>query len=116
MNSPSDQPDMFGRDTLRRIPYRGYAPFVDSATSQAAADSIEPTRGTLQHDIHGYIRKMKRYGTTADQIEDKLGISLNTVRPRLRELEEMGLIAKTERTRPTRSGRQAKLYVSHEYA
>ena len=110
------QPDLFKPEPTRRIPYRGHAPYqAHSDTSKAAAVEIEPTRGTLQYDILEYVKKMKRYGTTADQIEAKCGISLNTVRPRLRELEEMGFIVKTTDTRPTRSGRQARTYVAYSY-
>lgn len=103
-------------EKLRRIPYRGKAPFVKgSDTSEAAAESIEPRKGNYQYEVLRYIRQMRSWGSTADQVEEKLGIPLNTVRPRLRELEDMGFIVKTPTKRPTRSGRGARVYVSYEY-
>lgn len=95
-----------------RIPYRGEAPHNESPTSREAAVKIEPKKGSLQHDVWRFIRLRNGHGATAQEVERGLDLSGNTVRPRLRELEEMQLIRKTDRTRETESGRAAVVYVA----
>jgi len=110
------QPDLWGSTATAcrpRIPYRGEAPHNRTATSEAAAREIEPQKGSLQYRVWQYIRSFGRWGATAQEIEHGLNLSGNTVRPRLRELEEMQLIQKTKRTRRTTSGRSAFVYVAN---
>jgi hypothetical protein len=95
-----------------RIPYRGEAPHNGTATSVEAAESVEPVRGSLQWRVWRYVNGRDLDGATAQEIERGLGLSGNTVRPRLRELEAMQLIQKTNRTRETASGRKATVYVA----
>lgn len=47
---------------------------------------------------------------TAQQISIDTGLSGNTVRPRLIELEERGLVQKSDEERRTLSGRRARVY------
>ena len=108
------QSDLFDPARPRpRIPYRGEAPHNRTATSKAAAVAIEPTKGSLQWQVWIFIKRQLTYGATAQQVEVGLGVSGNTVRPRLRELEEMQLIRKTDQTRDTTSGRAAVVYVAN---
>lgn len=95
-----------------RIPYRGQAPHNETPTSKAAAASIEPSKGSLQHDVWRYIKLRGGYGATAQEVEHGLAVAGNTVRPRLRELEEMQLIQKTDNKRRTDSGREAVVYIA----
>jgi len=53
-------------------------------------------------------------GGTRDELDQVLGITPNVTQPRLRELEQMELIKKTNERRPTRSGRSAVVYVAIE--
>ena len=95
-----------------RIPYRGKAPHTaGSDTSREAAESIEPEKGSLQYEVWRYLVKMRGFGATDEQGAKALKMSGNTYRPRRRELEEMGLIRKTDVRRPTDSGRSAAVYV-----
>ena len=50
-------------------------------------------------------------GATAEELEVDTGLSGNTVRPRLVELRAEGRILVAPRTRPTRSGARAMVYV-----
>lgn len=115
------QPDLFRAPQvtqaaeIRRIPYRGLAPHNQEETSRAAAESIDPHKGTLQWEVLRYIRKMGRYGATADEGAHALDLDSNTYTPRRRELAIMGFIIKSGEKRKTRSGRQAFVWVAHEY-
>lgn len=117
------QPDFFGNPDrgvapteMRRIPYRGLAPHNKTETSRAAAESIDPRKGTLQWEVLRYIRKMGRYGATDDEGSHALDMDGNTYRPRRRELAVMGFIVKSGEQRRTRSNRLAVVWVAHEYA
>ena len=55
-------------------------------------------------------------GLTADELEERLSMSGNSVRPRLRELLEAGQVTRTDRTRRTRSGSLALVCVVSEVA
>ena len=76
----------------------------------AAAESVEPVKGSLQWTVWRYVNRSPD-GATAQEIERGCALSGNTVRPRLRELEDMKLVRKTQRTRETASGRRATVYV-----
>lgn len=86
-----------------------------SATSAAAARSIAPLVGTIRRRVLDFVRSQPD-GATADEIEAALGLSGNTVRPRLIELqgrESDGsdrFIRQTERTRLTHARRKAVVY------
>jgi hypothetical protein len=81
-------------------------------TSRAAAEQIEPISGKARAGILDYLRSRGAEGATADEIEQDTGISGNTVRPRLCELDDLGRISKTDETRPTSSGRRAAVWVA----
>ncbi len=53
-------------------------------------------------------------GLTADDLEVRLSMSGNSVRPRLRELEAARQVTRTARTRRTRSGSLALVWVAGE--
>jgi len=74
-------------------------------TSIATAQRVAPKMGTVRARILDMIRL--KDGLTRDELEQLLGISPNTLNPRLRELEEMGWIEDSRTTRPTRSGSPA---------
>lgn len=56
------------------------------------------------------LASLRRYARTAEQIAIDIGRSGNTVRPRLLELEKMGLVRRSEQTRRTLSGRTATVW------
>jgi predicted ArsR family transcriptional regulator len=70
--------------------------------------------GTQRARIYDALQGAAPAGLTADELEHRLGLSGNAVRPRLLELAEMGAIKRTDRTRRTRSGALALLWVAVE--
>lgn len=102
------QPVVTRRETFR-VPYRGRAPHNKTATSEAAALEIEPQRGTLQWEVWRFVKQRGAYGATRQEISAGTGIAENTVRPRVNELLALGPLVETDETRPTTSGRQARV-------
>lgn len=78
-------------------------------TRREAKKAIEPRAANLREVVLGAIRSSG--GATGQQLEALTGLSGNTVRPRLRELEVAGRIKQSGETRATASGRQAAVYV-----
>jgi len=83
-----------------------------SATSVEAAQAIEPRAATLRRRVLDYLRECGDRGATRQEVEAALGMSGNTVRPRVCELMEMGLVQETTETRLTPSGRRAFVLVA----
>jgi hypothetical protein len=81
-----------------------------SPTSRAAAAKIEPRRNNLQAIVYAYIAACSA-GATDEEIQEGTGMNPSTQRPRRNELVEQGLIVDSGRTRPTRSGRAAVVWV-----
>jgi hypothetical protein len=75
-----------------------------SETSIAAAISIKRAIGPLHNRVIGMLRD---YPATDEEMIDHLGIVPNTLRPRRRELELMGIVVNTGEKRLTKSGRKA---------
>lgn len=90
---------------------RGTAPHNATATSQAAAEAIEPRAGTLCAQILAYIRSRGDDGATNDEIVEALGLRLQTVCARCNELWHARWIKKSGRTRKTSSGSEAAVWV-----
>ena len=83
-----------------------------SPTSRAAAAAIEPRAGTHRWAVLRLIRRYRTLGVTDEQMQDWLPMNPSTQRPRRIELVAAGLVADSGRTRPTRSGRQAVVWVA----
>ncbi len=99
--------DQIGTD---RYPAEGRAD-----TSRAAYESHAPkVRGRKRREVYVAIGKFG--GATAEQIEEATGMSGNTVRPRLKELEDGLFIVKTAETRMTRAGRAAIVWQPVQHA
>lgn len=82
-----------------------------SPTSKAAAIAIKPARQTLQARVLDLIRAAGYAGLTDEQIITILNMNPSTERPRRIELQEAGKIVDSGRTRKTRSGRNAVVWV-----
>jgi len=84
------------------------APSVNgSATSAAAADSLEPaTLNAMQQRVYEFICCTP---STDEEIADELAMNPSTVRPRRGELARRGLIVEAG-TRRTASGRMATIW------
>lgn len=90
------------------------APHNGTPTSIAAAEQIEPTAGTLRAAVLEYIRNCKQHGATDEEVQVALDMNPSTQRPRRQELEKQGFILRTDRTRLTKSGRSAVIFIAAE--
>lgn len=87
------------------------APYIKgSATSEAAAKSMEQSLSTLQKKLLVLVTESGKRGMTCDELEHRTNIRHQTLSARVRELYLRGRIYRTKRTRTTRSGRQAVVY------
>ena len=84
-------------------------PFSNSTTSREAAESIAPKSWTLRGCVLLYLKRAPD-GSTAQDIEQGLELSGNTVRPRIRELVKAGLVYDSGETRVLASGRKAIIW------
>lgn len=90
-------------------PYNGKAPFVaGSATSQAAAERVDPR---AEWRVYDYIARCGPEGATDDEVEVALRMRHQTASARRRTLVLKLKVRATERTRRTRSGRLARVWV-----
>jgi hypothetical protein len=94
--------------------YGGFPPHARTDTSIDAADSIIDSINELQRTILAFILDTEGEdvtGATCDEIEEELGLKHQTASARVRELSQRGLIVDSGDRRPTRSGRQAIVWV-----
>lgn len=90
-------------------------PFIrSSTTSKSAAEAIEPHTSYLEGLVLDAIRNAEPNGLTADEGEQRTGLIHQTYSARVRELEQRGLIRKTDMRRPTRRNRPATVYRATE--
>ncbi len=87
-------------------------PTNGTPTSNEAAERIEPAAGTLRELVLAYVRQCGEIGATDEEIQLALDMNPSTERPRRQELEKLGLILRTSRTRPTKSGRSAVIFIA----
>ena len=73
-------------------------------TSIGAANRVAPVAKSLREKC---LTVLSRGGFTADEIADRLGESILTIRPRVTELNKLGKIKDTGARRPNSSGRPA---------
>jgi hypothetical protein len=83
------------------------APYNGTATSKAAARSIEPVMGMQQRQVLAAI-KSATFGLTREEVADLTGLSDSAVRPRVVELMRARYIVERGE-RPTKSGRAGKV-------
>jgi hypothetical protein len=86
-------------------------PHCGVETSRQAAESVANVSGK-RAAVYRFIRGRGDRGATREEIEIGLGMRGNTVRPRVKELESVGLVRVTAVTRNTTSGRKANVIVS----
>lgn len=89
------------------------APHNGTPTSKAAATAIRPSADTLRAQVLEYVRLCGENGATREEVEIGLEMSGSTVRPRVVELMNRGLLRERENaTRGTESGRQARILLA----
>lgn len=86
-----------------------------SPESQDAAEAAAPIAGTKRHAVLAFIAAQGLTGATDDEIQIGLGMNPSTERPRRIELYEGRFIVKLHATRPTRSGKQAVVWLAGEH-
>lgn len=88
------------------------APFVaGSDTSEAAAESLEPSLNRLEAQVFSAIAARGEQGVTDDELELMTGLRHQTVSARRRTLVLKQLICDSTRRRLTRSGRSAVVWI-----
>lgn len=78
-------------------------------TSTEAYISIKSTASSMREQIHSFL-KLCSTGATCDSLEHVLGMRHQTCSARIRELVLNGSIKDSGERRPTRSGRNARVY------
>lgn len=84
-----------------------------SPTSIAAADKARHHVAIDRQQVLQYIIRAANHGATDDEIQEGLKMNPSTERPRRIELWHAKLVVDSGRTRPTRSGRQAIVWVAN---
>lgn len=83
-----------------------------SKTSKAAADSMVKSGKDLCARIMVLFRDVGAQGMTCDEVEEAMELRHQTASARIVELVDDGSLTKTDRTRKTRSGRAAAVYIA----
>lgn len=86
-------------------------PHNATATSRKAAESMKHRRETQQERIVEFLRARGPRGATREELEINLKINGNSLRPRMKELEQQGVVKNSGNKRPTLSGRDAEVFV-----
>ncbi len=86
-----------------------WTPASDHDTSREAASHVAKTglAGKVQRQV---LASIVAQDATAQQLEQRLGVPGNTIRPRIRELETLRFIEHAGNYRKAPSGRRAKVY------
>jgi predicted Rossmann fold nucleotide-binding protein DprA/Smf involved in DNA uptake len=87
-------------------------PSRDIDTSLAAAESIKKSLNAMQTNVLKFITGRGDHGATYDEVVRELNMKPQTASARVRELRARGRIAKSNKKRPTQSGRQAVVYTA----
>lgn len=103
------QPSMFDEPETP-APTAPYQPH--STPSRASADAIAPKAGTYRQKVYRTLLNAPD-GLTDEQMQTMLHMNPSTQRPRRIELVNAGLAYDSGRTRTTRSGRQATVWLAH---
>lgn len=111
VNRWDKQPDSTAR--LQLVPpVRSDAP----GTSHLAAHRIKGFAGTQRARVLVFIRSRGEHGATDPEIAAGIGIPIQSVNPRRGELAALGEIVLNGQTRPSPSGRPARVWIAAEFA
>lgn len=86
------------------------------ATSHAAGKEVKRSgrAGTLRARVFVQILRSGVDGATLDELEQIMGVPGNTLRPRRVELHEKGFVIDSGKRRPTRTGKDAIVWIVPE--
>jgi hypothetical protein len=82
-----------------------------SDESRESAELIEPDAASLRGRVLAYVRKCGATGATDDEMQVALKMNPSTQRPRRIELWKADLVKASGIKRPTRSGRNAMVWI-----
>ena len=85
-----------------------------SATSRAAALSVEPKTGTQRAVVLAFLRGRGPVGATGEQMQALRPLTANTQRPRRVELVQARLVMNSGSTSTTDSGKDAVVWIAAE--
>ncbi len=88
-----------------------FLPAEPRPTQVEAAAAVEPRTGTQRARVLAAIRTAGGDGLTDEEISARLGLSLNSARPRRLELVTARLVVASGRTRPTLGGGHATVWI-----
>lgn len=80
-------------------------------TRRKAAEFIANLKPGKRKEVYDFLLQRGDQGATDQEIQDALQMGESTQRPRRKELEEADVICASGRTRPTRSGLPAVVWV-----
>lgn len=83
-----------------------------SPTSVAAAEAIKGKAVSLRQAVLNFLREQGDLGATDEEMQGRLQMPGNTQRARRVELMKMGLVMYSARTRKTKSGRDAAVWIA----
>jgi len=83
-----------------------------SETSVAAAEAIAPVAATLRRMVYDAIAAAGVVGLTDEEMLAAVGLPPSSGRPRRIELVRAGLVVDSGKTRRTRSGRSAVVWLA----
>lgn len=83
-------------------------------TSRIAYQSVSV--GELGQRVLDFVQSAGSHGATCDEAMNTLGLTHQSASPRFTDLQDRGLIVRTDRRRMTRSGRPAAIYVLAQFA
>ena len=82
------------------------------STSMEAAASMGKAAGRMRAKILAHIACQGLLGATCDEVEQALGVTHQSCSARIWDLHRKGDLIRTTSKRPTRSGRNAYVYVA----
>lgn len=91
-------------------------PHNGTATSIAAAESMRPHAAAIRQRVFDFIQSRGHFGSTCDECEMAMDLSHQCCSARITDLHAPRIgparLIDSGRTRPTRSGRQATVWIA----
>lgn len=87
----------------------------DSETSRAAAEQSRPKAPSYRAACLGFVYGRARAGATNEEVATALGMKIQTVCPRMKELRETGQLVDSAMRRATESGRDAVVWIHKDF-
>lgn len=86
-----------------------------SATSRAAAESMQDAAGTIECRILAYVRARGPAGASSEEVSTALDLRVQTCSGRCATMLKHGRLLDSGRTRPTSSGRAARVLIHPDF-